>query len=94
VDMLKLWTQNSTLNSNRQNKNKVVNTTSELKEILEVRNEGDRSFWVCACRSISGRLYVHIGTERKQLHGKIKKVLPNDYEIIEVNTKLHGEPIL
>lgn len=68
--------------------------SSEIKDIIEVRNEGDRSFWVSACRSISGRLYVHIGTERKQLHGKISKVLPLDYEIIEVNTKLHGEPIL
>jgi hypothetical protein len=63
-------------------------------EILEIRNESDRSFWVSVCRSISGRLYVHIGTERKQLHGKISKVLPNDYEIVEVNTKLNGEPIL
>lgn len=53
---------------------------------LEVRNEGDRSFWASACRSkLSGRLYVHIGTEREKLHGNIEKVLPNDYQIVEIN---------
>jgi hypothetical protein len=68
--------------------------TSETREIIEVRNEGDRSFYVSICRTLAGNLYVHIGTERDQLHGKIEKVLPNDYEKVEVNTKLNGEPII
>ena len=51
--------------------------------MIEVRNEGDRSFYVKACRSrLSGRLFVHVGTEKSQIHGKSVKVLPNDYEVL------------
>lgn len=52
--------------------------------MLEIRNESNRSLWVSACISkLTGRLYIHIGTERKQVHGKPVKVLPYDYEVIE-----------
>lgn len=53
---------------------------------LEIRNETDRSLWVSVCRSkTTGNLFVHLGTEREQLHGKISKVLAGNYEVPEIN---------
>lgn len=57
-----------------------------MDEQIELRNEGDRSFYAKACRSkLSGHLFIHIGTEPKQVHGESKKILPHDYEILTVD---------
>lgn len=59
--------------------------TKKLKTI-EINNESNKAFWAMACRTRIGAIFIHIGTQRRQLHdGIAKKVEPSDYAILEIN---------
>jgi len=56
-------------------------------QTIEIENESSRAFWAMACRTPTEHtIYIHIGTQRRQLHsGTAKKVEPNNYAILEIN---------